>query len=136
LVTAFESYVAQDFTAMIVSASVAVEAPLGTFLDTALTPITSSERREEFLRDAATFSYQLNVLLPLVLHRTQLPRMPEHLRGPLNRLRKLRNQIAHCGCFEQPLEQAQAAELICAAFFGFKYLEVLKQVYVEQLNRA
>src|SRR4029453_3754679 len=127
LVTAFEAYVAFDYDAAIVPANVAVEAALSVFLFAYL-PRTkiSNEHVKLFLEDAATYSHQLNVLLPLVADWSGAPRPPDHLRGALNRLRRLRNDIAHRGKPDTPLIQADAAELLCAALFGFRYVGLVQ----------
>ena len=79
-----------------------------------------------FLDDAATYSHQLNVLLPLVAEWSRVPHLPDHIRGALNRLRRLRNDIAHRGKPEALLTPAEAAEVLCAALFGFRYVGFLQ----------
>jgi hypothetical protein len=132
LVSAFDAYVAADFQQMIIPANVAVEVRLTRFLSNHLTSIASTRTVESFLNDAATYSHQLNLLLPLLLTGLKKPLMSHLLRGNLNRLRKLRNDIAHRGETETALSRPEAAELLCSAFFGFKFLLVLE----EQLKLA
>ena len=50
-----------------------------------------------------------------------IPVLNSEIRGQLNRLRKLRNEIVHDGAPRKEVEPNQAAELICAAVFGFYY---------------
>ncbi len=57
--------------------------------------------------------------------------MTDALRGRLNRLRDLRNQVAHNGVTKKPLVPHEAAEMICAALFGFQYLKILVAKYKE-----
>ena len=131
LIEAFESYTQNDYVRMIVSANVAVEAMLTPFIASVLDNVASSQNAKSFLDNAATYSHQLNVLLPLILFRTSLPRMTDALRGRLNRLRDLRNQVAHNGATEKPLLRHEAAEMICAGLFGFQYLKILVAKYKE-----
>jgi hypothetical protein len=127
LVTAFEAYVAADYAAAIVPANVAVEAALSVFLFDYLARYKiSGTHIKPFLDDAATYGHQLNVLLPLVAEWSGAPRLPDHIRGALNRLRGLRNDIAHRGRPDVPLIQAEAAELLCAALFGFRYVGLVQ----------
>lgn len=57
------------------------------------------------------------------------PQLPGDLRGLLNRLRGLRNDIAHSGTFKNPITRAQAAECLCAAFFGVEYLRMIERLH-------
>jgi len=92
--------------------------PLSVFLFGYLARRTISNAHiKPFLDDAATYSHQLNVLLPLVA---------EWSRMALNRLRRLRNDIAHRGKPEALLTPAEASEVLCAALFGFRYVGFLQ----------
>lgn len=52
--------------------------------------------------------------------------LPNNIRGELNRLRKLRNDVAHRGsCVTQDLESA--VKLVAAAIFGIRYAEILRE---------
>ena len=123
LVTAFEAYGSGDYSAAIVPANVAVESALSVFLFGYLASHNIANTNiKPFLDDGATYGHQLNVLLPLVADWAHVPRLHDHIRGSLNRLRGLRNDIAHRGKPEVPLTQADTAEVLCAAFFGFRYI--------------
>ena len=52
--------------------------------------------------------------------------MSDNIRGLLNRLRKLRNKLVHEGIIEKQLEKNEVAEMMTAALFGFRYLELLE----------
>jgi hypothetical protein len=65
---------------------------------------------------------------------TGAPRLHEDIRGLLNRLRALRNELAHDGKPETPLKQRDAAELLVAAVFGFHYAQLL-HAEVEKAQR-
>lgn len=109
----------------IVPASVAVEAPLGRVLDDYFAWVNvGKERREAFLQDAATFSHQLNVLAPAVARHLAAPALPETVRGQLNRLRSLRNDVAHSGVTKE-LEPTDLGTCLAAAVVGFRYARLL-----------
>ncbi len=106
----------------IVPANVAVEVTLAAVLDEHLRAIGISKHRlKPFLTDAATYSHQLNVLLPTILWGTGAPVLDPYLRGVLNRLRDLRNGIGHRGKSKQPLTREIVGECIAGAVFGFHY---------------
>lgn len=109
----------------IVPANVAVELTLGAVLDEHLRAIgISNTRLKPFLTDAATYSHQLNVLLPMVLWGTGAPELDDHLRGILNKLRDLRNGIGHRGKSKQPLTRELVGECVAGAVFGFHYVRL------------
>ena len=125
LVTAFDFYVNNDYESSLVPANVAVESRLFRLIERHLTATASKHRVKDFLETGATYSHQLNVLLPSIVHQLRATDMPGDLRGRLNRLRDLRNQVAHRGRCENKLSQDLCAELITAALFGFRYLGCL-----------
>lgn len=125
LVTAYKAYTAENYTDIIIPANVAVESRLGRLLTNMLAGAAGREKIKNFLQDAATYSHQINVLLPALLMRTNIPRMPDHLQGLLNRLRGMRNDLAHKG-HTLGLDRAAAADVVCAALFAFRYLEMVE----------
>lgn len=126
LIDAFEAYSGEKYAAMVVPANVAVESALSRLLTPFLQLYVPKKRAEEFLDTAATYSHQLNVLVPVLTSLLKCPPLPDHLRGTLNRLRSLRNQLAHQGVLEQPLASTEAAELLCSALFGLHYVRMLQ----------
>ncbi|WP_124551098.1 hypothetical protein [Burkholderia sp. Bp9015] len=135
LVNAFEAYVNDDYDAAIVPANVAVEANLSKFMYEFLTcQGIARKRTESFLSDAATYSHQLNVLLPLVTSLTGLPKLSDDIRGRLNTLRGLRNEIAHHGRTEKPLTKDTVADLLTASLFGLRYVQLLTNEYQRKQN--
>ena len=126
LVAAFEAYASSDYQSSIVPANVAVESTLGITLNGYLSQFVSRERIDTFLKDAATYSHQLNVLVPVIARLTGVTELDAPIRGLLNTLRDLRNKLAHHGSLEKPLEKERCAELLCAAVFGFQYTLYLR----------
>lgn len=126
LVNAFESYVEADYMSSLIPANVAVESSLAIMLSNYLPQYVGKDRTKTFLKDAATYGHQLNVVLPLIVGLLKLPPLPENIRGQLNSLRGFRNNIAHVGSTERPIERRQCAEMLCAALFGFQYIRFLQ----------
>ena len=58
-----------------------------------------------------------------------LTKIPDDIRGQLNRLRDFRNQIAHHGTTDSPLQKEDTAEVLCAALFGFRYIRLIEAEY-------
>jgi len=123
LIDAFHFYGFGKYQETIVPANVAVESRITVLLDSVLRVVASGERVKDFLSKGATYSHQLNVILPLLAKLTNLPGLDENIRGQLNRLRDARNDIAHRGKPDKILDKASAAEMLCAALFGFEYME-------------
>jgi hypothetical protein len=128
LVDAFEAHCNEAYPSMVVPANVAVEATLSRLMTVYLEKFISKKTVEDFLDNAATYSHQLNVMLPLVASINSLPLLPDHIKGSLNRLRKLRNQLAHRGTLEKALDSKASAELLCSALFGLQYIRHLKSL--------
>jgi len=126
LVSAFEALAVEKFSEAIIPAHIAVEARLGRLMSSLLGAIASAERVKRFLEDAATYSHQLNILLPALLEGRTVPRLPDHIRGLLNRLRDVRNDLVHRGHTTQTLDRRFVAELLCAALFSFHYLRLVE----------
>jgi hypothetical protein len=126
LIQAVEAYSIADYQRSIIPANVSVEAKLNQLMQTYLTKYASAKRVEEFLETRATYSYQLNVLLPVLTSHVHFPELPEHIRGKLNDLRNHRNDIAHKGKLEKELDKPASAQLLCAAVFGLGYMNLLE----------
>jgi len=126
LVDSFEVYSQGRYSRCLLSANVAIESRLMRLLTIYLKKICSKKNVEDFLENAATYSHQLNVVLPLAAGQLGLPVLPEKIRGLLNRLRKLRNELSHSGKVRKQLNKDETSELIVAAFFGFHYLSVFE----------
>jgi hypothetical protein len=123
LVNAYDLYVSEQYESCIVPANVAVESTLSIFLTHYLKKFAGKNRVKTFLEDGATYSHQLNVVLQFVVKTNSLPELPGHIRGCLNQLRSLRNQMAHNGKTDKTMTKKIASELLCASLFGFKYIQ-------------
>ena len=123
---AFEAYSTNQLNESVVPANVAVESALSKLLSTYISSMTSKKRTEDFLTNAATYSSQLNVVLPLIVNMKGLTKLPDDVRGLLNKLRGLRNQIAHTGNIEDDLSKSDFADILCAALFGLKYISLIE----------
>lgn len=126
LVSACRAFYSRQYQAAVIPANVAVEARLSRLLTAFLEPFVSKKRSESFFEVAATYSYQLNVLLPVFAALRGVAQLPDQMRGYLNTLRSYRNEIAHRGTTEKALEQAEMANCLCAALFAFHYLNAVE----------
>ncbi len=109
----------------IVPSNTAVEASLGPLFEAYFASNASRSNVQAFLTDAG-YAHQLNVVLPTVAVTHRLPKIPEHIRGALNRLRGLRNDLVHRGSTRQRLGAGDVRELVCAAAFGMEYFRFLR----------
>jgi hypothetical protein len=132
LIQAAEAYSIEKYSSFIIPANVAVEAKLNEVMRGHLSKFASTDRVDDFLETRATYSYQLNVLLPMLTSYIKFPSIPDHIRGSLNTLREFRNDIAHRGSIERVLDRQTSARMLCAAIFGLGYVNLLEK----ELNRA
>ena len=126
-VRALEAHVAGDYEGAVIPASAAVESGLSRFLKKILLEHASKERVDTFLRDAATFGQQLNVLLPTIAALKGWPALPDEIRGQVNRLRELRNELAHDGRLSEPLTADDAGLFLAAALLAQRYVSLLSE---------
>lgn len=125
LFDAFEAFVVERYASVVVPANVAVESSLLRLMTAYLDRFVGKKKSADFLSNAATYGHQMNVLLPVFAAVNGLPRLPTHIAGSLNRLRSLRNDLAHGGATDVPLDRKGAAEILAAALFGFHYVRYL-----------
>ena len=127
LISAARHFIAGRYESIVVPANVAAETALGSVMLDWVNSFIGKDRARRFLSDGATYSYQLNVLLPILSHSISAPSLQNEIRGRLNDLRKLRNEIAHGGRTEAAVDKAAAADLFAAAAFGFHYSKILSR---------
>lgn len=131
IVEAFEAFYIKRLSSTIIPANVAIESTLTQLLTESFVARGISRKSvEDCLGDGATYSHQLNVLLPALVSFIGAPDLQDHIRGQLNRLRKLRNEMAHHGKLLTALTDGEAAECLCAALFAFHYFRLVRE-YVE-----
>jgi hypothetical protein len=133
LINACRAYYSHQFWSAVMPANVAVEARLARLLTSFLEQFVGRERVNRFLEDAATYSYQLNVLLPVFAELRRIPQLPDKIRGHLNSLRSLRNAIAHKGTIQPPCQE-DIANSLCAALFAFHYLNLIEEQILTALG--
>jgi hypothetical protein len=88
------------------------------------------------MRDALTFGHALNVLLPDLCGRLEIPQIPDPIRGALNLLRKKRNLIVHEGAASASITPENAAEGLAAAALGFEYVRFVAPKLASTDRRA
>jgi hypothetical protein len=114
--------------ASMIWANTAVESALSSYLELRLIDVVGRERVESFLVNAATYSHQLNVVLPLVAKLYDLPLMPEQVRGKLNSLNRLRNKIVHEGLNTLSIDYREAGSFLVTAVVAAQLVRYLGQV--------
>lgn len=115
------AFLNDDFRGTIVPANVAVESKLHQVLLCYFSKFSGKKRAEEFLQDGATYSHQLRFLWPSAFQNTSAPKFDEKIMGNLQRLRGLRNDVAHR---HGPVDRKEAAESLLSAIFAVRYLDI------------
>jgi hypothetical protein len=125
LVDAFDAFADRDFEDAVIPANVAVEAKLYPFIEREFSGAATQDRLRAFLETGATYSHQLNVLLPFLTRHFRLPELDSTVRKYLNELRKARNDVAHRGHAVPAITKDRAADFLTAAVLGFRYVDAL-----------
>ncbi|GMV12827.1 MAG: hypothetical protein AMXMBFR56_10510 [Polyangiaceae bacterium] len=129
LVSAAVSYSDADYRSMVLAANIAAETSITRAVAAAVGRYANKDTTRAFLADAATYSHQLKVLLPMIADLFSAPQLPKHIRQRLDALRRLRNEIAHEGKEKRgPITQADAGNGLTAAIFGEHYGRLLHSV--------
>jgi hypothetical protein len=126
LISSCRSYYSRQYVSAVLPANVAVEARLSRLLTSFLEQFVGKKRVARFLEDGATYSHQLNVLLPVFATLRGVGQLPDLIRSHLNTLRSYRNDIGHKGAPTKKLEQDEMANCLCAALFAFQYLNLIE----------
>jgi hypothetical protein len=136
LINAFLYYIDSRFHGAVIAANAAVEAKMTRLMaDFFNRTVHSKDKVKGFLKDGATYGHSLNVLLPALLSFTKAPSLPDHIRGALNRVRDLRNDLAHANITYDKVNTNDAAQALCAAVFGLHYLNVIEPFLFKKLRK-
>jgi hypothetical protein len=132
LVTALEAAAASEYAPAMVFAQSAVEISMMPVIEKRFRRHASAEHVKQFMSNALTYGYSLNVVLPYLCAEAGTPQMPEAIRGALNKLRKKRNAIIHQGVEASAISPEDAMEGLCAAAFGFEYMRYVGPTLLEE----
>jgi hypothetical protein len=131
LASAADLYVNEPTSpAVVIPMNVAIERTVYALMDRWLEPTTGKDRRRDFLETRATYSHQLNVLLPALASELTVPPLPDHIRGNLNQLRGARNDLAHSGFLNPMPTREQIGQWFVSAVFAVAYLGLLREYLI------
>lgn len=126
LADAFEAIADWRLARMIVPAHSAFEVSLARLIRAFGARFASRDRLDEFMVRDLTAAGALNVVLPIVCAQTDVPMLPDDVRGALNGLRKLRNQVVHDGLTDRSIDKGDAMRSLAGAVFGFEFVRVVR----------
>lgn len=127
LLEAFEAMASHRWRSVILPAYAAFEISLSPLVVAGLTKHVSKTVVESFTHEKSfSSSTALNVLLPILCKEARLPLLPDVIRGYLNKLRGLRNDMVHEGVENTAVSQEDAGESLCASVFGLEYLRFIR----------
>jgi hypothetical protein len=121
IVGGFDAFVAQHYDRAIVPAQSAVEVNTMPIIRELLEHHASADHVKRFMGDRLTFGNVVNIVLPFMCGQAAIPKLPDKIRGSLNTLRGIRNDLVHEGLGGDRVTAQQAAEGLCAAVFGCEY---------------
>lgn len=134
VVGAFDAFMNRHYDRVIVPAQSALEISLMPVVRELLLRHASVDNVNGFMGDRLTFGNAINVILPFLCAQAGLRKLPDKIRGSLNKLRDLRNDIVHEGTGGKSITAQQAAEGLCAAVFGFEYVRYVAPELLERLK--
>jgi hypothetical protein len=134
LVTALEAAAASEYAPALVFAQCAVEISMMPVIEKNFRRHASAEHVKQFMSNALTYGYALNVVLPYLCAEAGTSKTPEAIRGALNKLRKKRNAIIHQGVEASAISPEDALEGLCAAAFGLEYMRHVGPALLERKN--
>lgn len=120
LADAFEATLLNKPSKILVPAHSAVEITISGLIREVLLKYISRDQVDTFMVDNLTSSAAANVMLPFVCAHLGIKPLSLEIIGKLNRLRKLRNSVAHKGT--TVIENKEAKELLCAAVFALEFV--------------
>ncbi|WP_299898707.1 hypothetical protein [uncultured Ruegeria sp.] len=135
LVSALQAYYRDALPEAVVAASASVERALFSTCDLALHGVVGKKKRKNFLENQCTFSGQIDILSKIICDWKFNGVLPERFAGPLNRLRSLRNDVAHYGEFRDEVSAKEVYELICIAIFGTHLFRAMTSVLLDEPSK-
>ncbi|MGO9642224.1 MAG: hypothetical protein ACLP1Y_13090 [Candidatus Acidiferrales bacterium] len=126
LADAFDAMASHRYWNVILPAHIGFEVALMPVVGNFLARRVGNDRVDDFLNNGLSLSAALNVLLPLIGQILAARPMPDEIRGKLNQLRRLRNQLAHEGLPRDSVTEGLAAEMLVASMFGIEYVRFLR----------
>lgn len=122
LVVAIESLAERDYSPALVFSQSAVEISMMPVIARRLERHASIESVRDFMSGNLNYSHACNIVLPYLCGELNIPKMPDAIRGALNRLRKRRNDIIHKGVRSKTIPYEEAIAGVLAARFGYEYM--------------
>lgn len=119
LFSAGKAFTTGDYRGAIVPAQIAVELKLGQVLTEHFSQFAGKDVVRQFLNDGATYGHQLRFLLPSLFGSVGAPPLPDKVAAALQGLRKKRNRVGH---EHHSTERAEAAPMLLAGLFGYRYV--------------
>jgi len=126
LMDAFEALSARRYWSVVLPSYVAFELSLTPLLKGSLEKFASRDKVKSFVRNELSSASGLNVVLPTLCGLVGAPRLPDAIRGELNHLRELRNDIVHNGVAKAGVDEKTAAVALCASIFGLEYVNYIR----------
>lgn len=130
MLDAFEKYYEGNYRHMVISARTSIEILQQRFITRVFEDCEiSKDNLEPFLKDKATYSSQLKILLPVLAKIMNFPDIDTNIRDGLICLTKNRNSLVHNGTLKSGYDDVQKLKkALLSAFFTFKYFKVIHKV--------
>lgn len=122
IVSALESFGERDYSPALMFAQSAVEISIMPIVAQRFKRHAANDSVRKFMSGELSFGHAFNIVLPYFCGELGLPKLPDDVRGGVNRLRKMRNQIVHEGIRSASINHQEAAAAIAAAAVGFEYM--------------
>ncbi len=119
LASAFDAFLRDDYEAMVIPASAAIE-------DSMVRLVTDFLRINGLpTKHRPSKQVTRGIILPLACSLRGVPRQRNHIVALVKDLWGLRDKMAHAGHLDRPLDPATAANLLCAAMFEVNYFRFI-----------
>lgn len=125
LLDACEMFDQHCYKDVLLPAHVAVEIELNKVVRRLISDDMANKRLDNFLVDAG-YGHLLNAVLPPLVTAHELPKLQDSIRGQLNRLKGLRNDVVHGNELGENPNRQTVSKVLAAAIFGHQYLRHLQ----------